>query len=75
MSVQIITDHNGETTGVFIPIEEWKTLQEKLNLLELDIPEWHKEIVQERLQEYEANPEIAQNLVEAMEEIKKSSNV
>ncbi len=32
MNLQYISDHKGEVTGVFIPINEWEPLRKKLDL-------------------------------------------
>lgn len=62
MNLQYIQDAKGNTTGVYIPIEEWQLLKEKYNDLEqlepnrIDIPEWHKKILDERLEDYKKNP-------------------
>jgi hypothetical protein len=48
MNLQYISDGEGETTGVFIPIKEWNILRKKYKGIELevdDIPGWHKDIV------------------------------
>ncbi|MBN1927013.1 MAG: hypothetical protein JW798_14365 [Prolixibacteraceae bacterium] len=34
MNLQYISDSNGQTTGVFIPINEWEGLKEKFKGLE-----------------------------------------
>jgi hypothetical protein len=41
MSLQYISDNKGQTTGVFIPIEEWNNLKNKFKGIEdeeIDIP-------------------------------------
>ena len=60
MSLQFISDSKGETTGVYIPIGEWNELKVKfkgIEQTEVDVPEWHKDIVRERMIEYGKNPE------------------
>ena len=63
MVLQYIHDTKGNTTGVFIPIEEWQSLKEKYDGLHeeemqnFEIPEWHKKILDERLEDYRKNPE------------------
>lgn len=45
MNVQYITDSNGQTTDVFIPIKEWNNLKTKfkdINQEGEEVPEWHK---------------------------------
>jgi len=47
-NVQFITDEVGNKTAVVLPIKEWESI--KLEL-EYGIPEWHKEVVDERTNE------------------------
>lgn len=59
MNLQYITDSNGQTTGVFIPIKEWNALKTKFKGIDqegLEVPEWHKEIVRKRMELYSNNP-------------------
>jgi hypothetical protein len=61
MSLQYISDNKGKTTGVFIPIQDWINLKKKYIDIEteqllVDVPEWHKAIIDERLAAYKANP-------------------
>lgn len=70
MSLQYITDDKGQTTGVFIPIQEWDNLKSKYKGIEEDVyivPEWQKEIVRERIknakpEEYLSWEEVRQQL-------------
>lgn len=72
MNLQFISDNKGNTTAVFIPIQEWERLKRKFKELENeepqpgDIPEWQKEIVRERLKAYKENPDDVIELDEAM---------
>jgi hypothetical protein len=52
MNLQYITDSKGKTSGVFIPIEDWELIKKELDL-KTDIPDWHKEILAERLSKYQ----------------------
>ena len=63
MNIQYISDGLGQTTGVFIPIEDWNEFIEKLKAEDGYIPkeigfvpEWHKTLVNERLENYNKNP-------------------
>lgn len=62
MNLQYIRDSNGNATGVFIPIEEWQSIKEKYTDLQeeetqnFEIPDLHKKILDERLQNYRENP-------------------
>jgi putative addiction module component len=60
MNLQYISDSKGETTGVFIPIRDWEELKSKYKGIEqedIEIPEWQKDIVRERLEDYRKNPD------------------
>lgn len=60
MNLQYITDGNGQTMGVYIPIKEWNALKEKFEGIEeteLQIPEWHKQLVRERIEVYKTSKE------------------
>jgi phosphorylcholine metabolism protein LicD len=74
MSLQFISDSTGETTGVYIPIKEWNELKSKFKGIEqeeLHVPEWHKEIVRQRLADYKKAPEQAVDFDTAMDEIER----
>jgi len=59
MNVQYISDSVGNTTGVFIPIDEWNELKKTHKDIEEkeSIPDWHKKIVQERIEDAKKHPE------------------
>ena len=66
MNLQYITDNNGTTQGVFIPISDWETLKVKYNVPEEEridknvnfpIPEEHIQLVRERTEKYGNRPE------------------
>ncbi len=74
MNLQYISDSNGETTGVFIPISEWNELKNKYKGIETEhseIPSWHKDEVRERIADFKKNPEIAVDFISALEDIER----
>lgn len=74
MNLQYISDSKGKTTGVFIPISEWNKLKLKYKGIEqedIDIPSWQIDKVNERLADYDSNPEQAMDFDTAMEDIEK----
>jgi len=74
MNLQYITDNNGQTTGVFIPIQEWNNLKDKLQDIDqegADVPKWHKEIVRKRMELYKNDPDQAMDFDTAMDDIEK----
>jgi hypothetical protein len=74
MNLQYISDSKGQTTGVFIPINECNELKSKYKDIEqedIDIPEWHKDLVRQRLDDYKKNPGSAMDFDAAMDDIEK----
>jgi phosphorylcholine metabolism protein LicD len=74
MNLQYISDSKGQTTGVFIPINEWNDLKSKYKEIEgeeIDIPEWHKDLVRQRLDDYKKNPGSALDFDTALDDIEK----
>ena len=72
MNLQFISDSTGKTTGVYIPIAEWNQLKDKFKGIEqeeMHTPQWHKDIVRDRLVEYKNNPNQATDFDKAMEDI------
>ena len=52
MNLQYISDNRGKTTGVFIPIQEWKGLKSKFKgLEEAELEEQSKEEILQGLQQ------------------------
>jgi hypothetical protein len=63
MTLQFIHDNRGNTTGVFIPIDEWQDLKTKYTDLQteeaqnnIELTSWQKEIIDQRLDDYYKNP-------------------
>lgn len=74
MNLQYVSDSKGKTTGVFIPINEWNELKKKyksIELEELSVSDWHKDLVVKRLEDYNENPGSAMDFDSAMDEIEK----
>jgi hypothetical protein len=74
MNLQYISDSKGQTTGVFIPINEWNDLKNKYKNIEqeeINVPEWHKDLVLKRLEDYKQNPGSAMDFDSAMDDIEK----
>lgn len=79
MSLQFIHDTKGNTTGVFIPIEEWQSLKTKYNELEqkeiennVELTTWQKEILDQRLNDYYLNPSDVIDFDKTIDDIEKS---
>jgi hypothetical protein len=75
MSLQFISDSAGETTGVFIPIEEWNSLKNQfkgIEQAEIGIPDLHIDIVRARISQYDKNSAEVIDFDEAIDNIEKS---
>ena len=75
MNLQYILDSSGEATGVFIPINEWNELKRKYRGIEQEeknIPEWHKNLVRDRLEDYKRDPDSATDFDSAIDDIEKN---
>ena len=59
---------------MFIPINEWNELKKKyksIEMEELSVSEWHKDLVVKRLEDYKENPDSAMDFDAAMDDIEK----
>ena len=63
MTLQFIHDNRGNTTGVFIPIDDWQDLKTKYTDLQteeaqnnIELTSWQKDIIDQRLDDYYKNP-------------------
>ena len=79
MTLQFIHDNKGNTTGVFIPIEDWQTLKGKYTDLQkeesqnsTELASWQKEIIDQRLNDYYNNPDDVVDFDNTINEIRKS---
>lgn len=76
MTLQFVHDNRGNTTGVFIPIEEWQFLKTKYSDLQKEEAEniselapWQKQIIDERLNDYHKNSKDVVDFDKTIDEI------
>lgn len=79
MTLQFIHDNKGNTTGVFIPIDEWQNLKTKYTDLQaeeaqnnVELTSWQKEIIDQRLDDYYKNPNDVVNFDNTIANIRKT---
>jgi hypothetical protein len=79
MSLQFIHDNKGNTTGVFIPIEDWQSLKDTYTGLqneEIDntgeLALWQKQLIDDRLNDYHQNPTLMMDFDKTIDDIEKS---
>jgi hypothetical protein len=68
MNVQFITNSKGQTSGVFIPIEDWELIKKELDS-KMDIPEWHKEILVDRQAKFQTGNAVLVNADAVLKDI------
>jgi hypothetical protein len=72
MNLQYISDSEGKTTGVFIPIAEWNALKEQCkDIEEVNIPDWQIKEVQKRMDDYQKNPDQVIDFDTALDDVEK----
>lgn len=70
--LQYISDNEGQTTGVFIPIKEWNDLKNKFKGLEethANVPQSQIDETQRRLDRYNSGTITARSWDDAQQEI------
>lgn len=79
MKLQFIFDNNGNTTGVFIPIDDWQALKAKYAGLEnedikyqSELETWQKQIIEDRLNDYYKNSNDTKDFDDTLDDIEKS---
>jgi len=79
MTLQFIHDNKGNTTGVFLPIEEWQNLKTKYTELQkeeaenlIELAPWQKQVIDERLNDYYKNTEDVADFDKTIDAIEKS---
>lgn len=74
MRLQLIQDGQGKNTGVFIPIEDWTLIKQNypdIDSLENEIPQWQKNILENRLKAIKQNPNSIKPIQELFDELDK----
>lgn len=70
MTPQYTYDTSGRPIGVFLPIEDWNNLKNRyLDLDNDEMPQWHKEILDKRMEILAQNPEEVTPLDEFLKEM------
>ena len=79
MKLQFIFDNNGNTTGVFIPIDDWQALKAKYAGLEnedikyqSELETWQKQIIEDRLNDYYKNSNDTKDFDDTLDDIEKN---
>ena len=60
MNFQVIQDNNGNNSGIFITLQDWTLIKQQypdIEEISNDIPQWQKDILNDRLATIAKNPE------------------
>lgn len=71
MTVQYLSDEKGQVTAVQLPIEEWEMIKSKYREIDAEMPQWHKDVIDDRLDGIENNPDRIRPISELMDELDK----
>ncbi len=72
MSVQYLSNEKGQITAVQVPIEEWEMIKNKypdIDHIDSKLPQWHQEIIDDRLDALKNHPELIKPISELMNEL------
>ncbi len=74
MKLQLLQDTAGNPTGIFVPIEDWaliKTNYPDIESVGVDLSEWEKEIIDQRLEAIKKNPDRLKPINGLLEELRR----
>ena len=74
MNVQYISDNLGNKTAVVVAIEDWESIKKSypdIENLEDELPQWQKDIIDVRLNDYYKNPADVVDFDEMIDRIEK----
>jgi hypothetical protein len=62
--INYVSDNNGETIAVVIPVDDWKRMKDKYPDIDgdaHDVPEWQKKLMRERRRQIENDPSLVKD--------------
>ena len=74
MAVNYVSDNSGHTIAVQISIEDWKKIKDKypdVDDLDGSLPEWQKQLIDQRLEAIAQNPDRLRPIDELFDELDK----
>ena len=81
MNFQVIQDNNGNNSGIFITSQDWTLIKQQypdIEEISNDIPQWQKDILNDRLATIAKNPERVkpiQGLFDALDKKVKNDSI
>jgi hypothetical protein len=74
MKLQVLKDNFGNPTGVYVPMEDWTLIKSNypdIESLDKDLPQWEKDLIDNRLEAIAKNPERLKPIEGLFEELKR----
>ncbi len=67
--INYVSDNNGETIAVVIPVDDWKRMKDKYPDIDdnaHDVPEWQKTLMRQRLKQIQEDPSSVEEGIEGL---------
>lgn len=74
MTPQFTYDSKGNAVGVFLPIEEWNRLKDSLPANSDELPQWQKDILDQRMLHLQQHPGAVMGLEDFIAEMQKEAD-
>lgn len=74
MKLQVLRDNSGNQTGIYVPMEDWELIKANypdIENLEHNLPQWEKDLIDDRLDTIAKNPERLKPGNELLKELKR----
>ena len=74
MSLQYLSDENGQIIAVQVPIKEWEQIKNKYpDIIQTghQLPQWHQNLIDSRFDNIKNNPDRLRPISELMDELDK----
>lgn len=74
MKLQILQDNLGNQTGVYVPMEDWTLIKKNypdIENLDQELPQWQKDLIDQRLDDIAKNPERLKPIEGLLEELRR----
>ena len=72
MKLQVLQDSVGNQTGVYVPMEDWTLIKSNypdIENLDNKVPQWEKDLIDDRLDAISNNPELLVPIQELFDEL------
>ena len=74
MKLQVLQDSVGNQTGVYVPMEDWTLIKSNypdIENLDNKVPQWEKDLIDDRLDAISNNPELLVPIQELFDELQR----